>query len=66
MHDRSPDGAVFVARYARAWTVLVIIGGLFLSVGLIAVGYLASFPHKYLMAVTAIGESLLASLVLYV
>jgi hypothetical protein len=66
MHDGSPDGAVFIARYARAWTVLIIIAGVILSLGLIAVGYLASLPHKYLDAFTAIGESVLASLLLYI
>ena len=57
---------MFAARYARAWTALVISGGLVLSVGLIAVGYLANFSHKYLAAFTAVGESILASLVLYI
>ena len=57
---------MFVARYARAWTALVIVGGLALSLGLIAVGYLARLPHKYLDAFTAVGEAILASLVLYI
>lgn len=66
MHDSAPDGRVVLARYARAWTALVIIGALALSVGLIVVGYVARLSPKYLDAFRAVGESILASLVLYV
>ena len=63
MHDSAPDGRVVLARYARAWTALVIIGALGLSVGLIVVGYVAGLSPKYLDAFRAVGESILASLV---
>ena len=61
-----PDGSIFLARYARAWTALIIAGALALALGFVAVGYLVTLPAKYLDAFRAVGESLVASLVLYI
>jgi len=61
-----PDGSALLARYARVWTVLIIIFALALAVGLIAVGYLARLSPKYLNVFQAVGEAILASLILYI
>jgi hypothetical protein len=66
MHDSRPEVSAIFARYARVWTAITIIAALALALGLIAAGYLAILPAKYLDAFRAVGESILASLVLYI
>lgn len=66
MNEVKSDSPIFLARYARAWTALIIIAALALAIGLIAAGYAAVLPPKYVGAFKAVGESILASLVLYI
>jgi hypothetical protein len=66
MNEQLPDGPAFLARYARVWTVLIIIAAFALAVGFIAVRYLAALAPRYLDAFQAVGEAILASLILYI
>jgi hypothetical protein len=61
---KSDQPGIFV-RYARAWSALIIILAFILALALIVAGFAVSLPQKYLDAFRATGESIIASLVLY-
>jgi hypothetical protein len=64
--DSTTDAPSIFVRYARAWAALTVICVFMLALALIVVGYVAVLPEKYLDAFRAVGESIVASLVLYV
>ena len=66
MADFESNPSSIFDRYARVWAVLIIILVFLLALALIAVGYIVVLPQKYLDAFRAIGEAIVASLVLYV
>jgi hypothetical protein len=66
MTNFKPDPPSIFMRYARAWAVLIVIVAFILALGLIVAGYLAALPVKYLDAFRAVGESIIASLFLYI
>lgn len=66
MTNPVPDAPSIFVRYARAWAALTVILVFVLALILIIIGYLVALPEKYLDAFQAVGESIIASLVLYV
>ena len=59
------DTSSIFTRYARAWAAITVIGAFVLALALIIVGYVVMLPAKYVDAFRAIGESIIASLILY-
>lgn len=67
MADPSPESLRILTRYTRAWAILTVIAGLALGSALIIVGYVVvALPSKYADAFRAIGDSVIASLILYI
>jgi hypothetical protein len=61
-----PDPPSIFVRYARAWAALTIVGAFIFALTLIVLGYSAALPQKYSGAFQAVGEAIVASLILYI
>src|SRR5215469_778184 len=66
MLESHPDASDLLRRNERLWAVLTIGGTLTLGVGLTVYGYASTLPPHLADAMRAIGESVIASIILYV